>query len=137
LTARSADDLLAAARSQIRRVEPGELGELHAEGALVVDIRPADQRAAEGELGFGLIVERNVLEWRFDLTGNHTLPELSDYDQPVVVVCSEGYASSLAAASLRELGFTRAGDLRGGYVAWRRWRDAGAGGTPDDPGATG
>jgi rhodanese-related sulfurtransferase len=91
---------------------------------LVVDIRPAAQRAAEGELGFGLIVERNVLEWRFDLTASHALPEVHGYDQPVVVVCSEGYASSLAAASLRELGFIGAGDLAGGYVAWRRWRDA-------------
>ena len=70
----------------------------------MVDIRPAAQRAAEGELGFGLIVERNVLEWRFDLTGSHTLPEVTGYDQPVVVVCSEGYASSLAADSLRRSG---------------------------------
>ena len=136
MTAHSADDLLASARAKIRRVEPDELDALTAAGALVVDIRPAAQRAVEGELGFGLIVERNVLEWRFDLSGNHTLPEVSDYEQPVVVVCSEGYASSLAAASLRDLGFTGAGDLTGGYVAWRRWRDAGAVGTPDDFGTT-
>ena len=77
LTAHSADDLLASARARIRRVEPDELDALFAAGALVVDIRPAAQRAAEGELGFGLVVERNVLEWRFDLTGNHTLPEVS------------------------------------------------------------
>ena len=64
-----------------------------------------------------------MLEWRFDLLGDHALPEVEGYDQPVVVVCSEGYASSLAAASLRELGFTHAGDLTGGYLAWRRWRD--------------
>jgi rhodanese-related sulfurtransferase len=126
LTARSADELLAQARAHIRRVEPEDLEALHNGGALVVDIRPAAQRAAEGELGFGLVVERNVLEWRFDLTGDHTLPDVSGYDQAVVVVCSEGYASSLAAASLCELGFREAGDLRGGYVAWRRWRDAGA-----------
>ena len=107
-----------------------------AAGAVVVDIRPAAQRAAEGELEFGLIVERNVLEWRFDLTGSHSLPEVTGYDQPVVVVCSEGYASSLAAASLRELGFSGAGDLSGGYVAWRRWRDAQADDTPDVPGTT-
>ena len=137
MTAHSAEDLLASARAKIRRVEPDELDALHAAGAVVVDIRPAAQRAAEGELGFGLIVERNVLEWRFDLTGTHTLPEVSGYDQPVVVVCSEGYASSLAAASLRELGFTGAGDLSGGYVAWRRWRDAQADGTPDAPGTSG
>jgi rhodanese-related sulfurtransferase len=133
VTARSIDELLADARSRIARVEPEELDHLQAEGALVVDIRPAAQRAAEGELGFGLIVERNVLEWRFDLTGSHTLPEVTGYDQPVVVVCSEGYASSLAADSLRQLGFTRAGDLAGGYQAWRRWQ---AGARPATPDAT-
>jgi rhodanese-related sulfurtransferase len=133
VTARSTDDLLADARLRIARVEPEELDRLQAEGALVVDIRPSAQRAAEGELGFGLIVERNVLEWRFDLTGSHTLPEVTGYDQPVVVVCSEGYASSLAADSLRELGFTRAGDLTGGYKAWRRWR---AGPPPAAPDST-
>ena len=97
----------------------------------MVDIRPAAQRAAEGELGFGLIVERNVLEWRFDLTGTTRCPRSPGYDQPVVVVCSEGYASSLAADSLRQLGFAGAADLAGGYQAWRRWR-AGARATPPD-----
>jgi rhodanese-related sulfurtransferase len=123
VTARSADDLLAAARARIRRFEPEQLEQLLADGALVVDIRPAAQRATEGELGFGLIVERNVLEWRFDLSGGDALAEVNGYDQPVVVVCSEGYASSLAAASLRDLGFAGAGDLAGGFRAWRRWRD--------------
>jgi rhodanese-related sulfurtransferase len=131
VTVRSADDLLAEARGRIGRVEPEELDRLQGEGGLVVDIRPAAQRAAEGELGFGLIVERNVLEWRFDLTGSHTLPEVTRYDQPVVVVCSEGYASSLAADSLRQLGFTRAADLAGGYQAWRRWQAGGRQGPPD------
>jgi rhodanese-related sulfurtransferase len=123
VTATSIDDLLAQARSRIDRVDPDAFESLRADGALVVDIRPAAQRAAEGELGFGLVVERNVLEWRFDLTGSHTLPDVSSYDQAVVVVCSEGYASSLAADSLRQLGFTKAADLTGGYRAWRRWRD--------------
>jgi rhodanese-related sulfurtransferase len=122
VTGRSADDLLAEARSRMERAEPEDLEGLRADGALIVDIRPAAQRAAEGELGFGLVVERNVLEWRFDLTGDHTLSEVSSYDQPVVVVCSEGYASSLAADSLRQLGFTKAVDLAGGYQAWRRWQ---------------
>ena len=127
MTARSADDLLAQARGRIHRVQPEELDRLRADGALVVDIRPAAQRADEGELGFGVVVERNVLEWRFDLRGSHALPEVGGYDQPVVVVCSEGYASSLAAASLRDLGFTEAGDLAGGYRAWRRWQAVKAG----------
>ncbi len=123
MIARSANDLLALARARIRRVEPDDLEQLHAGGALVVDIRPAAQRAAEGELGFGVVVERSVLEWRFDLRGAHALAEVSGYDQPVVVVCSEGYASSLAAASLCDLGFAAAGDLAGGYRAWRRIHD--------------
>jgi rhodanese-related sulfurtransferase len=120
---RSVDELLADARAAIGRIDPPDLERAHAAGALVVDIRPERQRAGEGELGFGLVVERNVLEWRFDLMGRHTLPEVTSYDQAVVVVCSEGYASSFAAASLRQLGFRRAGDLAGGYRAWRAWRD--------------
>jgi rhodanese-related sulfurtransferase len=135
VTARSVDDLLALARNRIHRVEPDELEKLEAGGGLVVDIRPAAQRKAEGELGFGLIVERNVLEWRFDLRGNHALPEVTGYDQPVVVVCSEGYASSLAAASLLDLGFSGASDLAGGYQAWRRWRDGKPASTTPHPSA--
>ncbi len=122
MNTRTADEHLASARSQIDRVEPYELERVRAGGALVVDIRPERQRAAEGELGFGIVVERNVLEWRFDLLGSNALPEVEGYDQPVVVICSEGYASSLAAASLRQLGFNRAADLAGGYRAWRAWR---------------
>ena len=128
MTARSADDLVALARARIRRVEPGDLEQLRANGALVVDIRPAAQRAAEGDLGFGVVVERNVLEWRFDLRGGHALAEVSGYDQPVVVVCSEGYASSLAAASLQDIGLVNATDLAGGFLAWAR------AGLPSQPG---
>jgi rhodanese-related sulfurtransferase len=124
MTPRRVDDLLADSRRRIDRVEPHDLEARRAAGALVVDIRPAAQRAAEGELGFGLIVERNVLEWRFDLLGDHVLPEVQDYSQDVIVVCSEGYASSFAAAALRDLGFVRASDLVGGYKAWERWRAA-------------
>jgi rhodanese-related sulfurtransferase len=123
VSAHSAEQLLAQARSRIERVPPAELEHRHAAGALVVDIRPDRQRAAEGELGCALVVERNVLEWRFDLQGDHALEEVTGYDQPVIVVCSEGYASSLAADSLRRLGFERAADLAGGYRAWSAWRD--------------
>jgi rhodanese-related sulfurtransferase len=119
---RSADELMAEARRDVERVAPENLERVHATGALVVDIRPERQRAHEGELGFGLIVERNVLEWRFDLQGDHSLPEVHHYDQQVVIVCSEGYASTLAAASLRQLGFNKATDLAGGYQAWRSLR---------------
>lgn len=122
MSGRTVDELLAAARDQIDRVEPAQLEALHAAGALVVDIRPEHQRAEEGELGFGVIVERNVLEWRLDPASGHTLPEVHDHEQQVVVVCSEGYASSFAAASLQELGFSRAADLAGGFRAWEAWR---------------
>ena len=132
MSAQSADDLLALARHRIRRFEPDELDGIQADGGLVVDIRPAAQRASEGELGFGLIVERNVLEWRFDLRGGRALPEVTGYDQPVVVVCSEGYASSLAAASLVDLGFALAGDLDGGFQAWRRWHEGSPAPTTSD-----
>ena len=117
----SVDDLVERARRRIRRVGPHELEGLVAEGGLVIDIRPAEQRGREGELPGALVVERNVLEWRLDPTSDHRLPQVRDLEQPVVVVCSAGYASSLAAASLADLGFTRAVDLVGGYQAWSTW----------------
>jgi rhodanese-related sulfurtransferase len=123
VTPHSADELLEASRRDVERVGPEDLEALQAAGSLVVDIRPERQRAEEGELGFGDVIERNVLEWRFDLQGDHVAPRVEDYGQHVIVVCSEGYASSLAAASLRELGFGRATDLAGGYKAWREWKD--------------
>ena len=118
---RTADDLVAEARRHIGRVRPDELDAVLSDGGLVVDIRPAGQRRSEGELPGATVVERNVLEWRLDPSGAHRLPEVRDHDQQVVVVCSEGYASSLAAAALVDLGFTRASDLEGGFLAWRAW----------------
>lgn len=94
-------------------------------GGLIIDIRPVGQRAVEGTLPGALVVERNVLEWRLDPDGSHRLPDVTDFDRPVVVFCSQGYASSLAAASLRSLGYRRVSDLVGGYQAWRAWVDAG------------
>lgn len=119
----SVDRLVDAARQQIDRTAPAQLDELGARGALVIDIRPASQRDAEGGLPGALVVERNVLEWRLDPTGPHRLPEVTSFDQPVVVLCSEGYASSLAADSLRALGYPNATDLIGGYRAWQAWKD--------------
>jgi rhodanese-related sulfurtransferase len=117
----SVDELVERARRRIRRVGPHELEGLMAEGGLVVDIRPAEQRRSEGALPGALVVERNVLEWRLDPTSDHRLPEVRGVHQPVVVVCSAGYASSLAAASLSDLGYERAADLVGGYQAWSAW----------------
>ena len=122
MTTASVDQLLAAARRHIDRVSPEDLGRWRVAGALVIDIRPERQRADEGEFDHAIVVERNVLEWRFDLRGDHALGDIDGYGQPIVVACSAGYASSLAAASLRDLGFTRVADLAGGYQAWRAWR---------------
>lgn len=112
------DDLLAAARSRIRRLGPVEAAAAWDRGALLVDIRPTLQRELEGRIPGALVVERNVFEWRLDPAGDHRLAEVRDHGQEVIVVCSEGYASSLVAATLVDLGFTRAADLEGGFVAW-------------------
>jgi rhodanese-related sulfurtransferase len=88
------------------------------DGAVVVDIRPAAQRETHGVLPGALVIERNVLEWRFDPTSDARLP-MADYDLEVIVICQEGYTSSLAAASLHDLGIHRATDVIGGYAAWR------------------
>jgi rhodanese-related sulfurtransferase len=110
------DRLLERARQGMDRVTAEELpGEVEA-GALVVDIRPVAQRERDGELDGALVVDRNVLEWRLDPTCPHRLPE-ADAERRVIVVCNEGYQSSLAAATLRELGVRRATDLVGGYQA--------------------
>jgi len=120
----SADDLVLRARRRIGRIKPDELDGVVAAGGLVVDIRPAAQRQAEGELPGAVVVERNVLEWRLDPGGSHRLAEVTDLERPVVVVCSEGYASSLAAESLADLGYRSVSDLVGGYRAWSAWQGA-------------
>ena len=86
---------------------------------VLVDIRPAAQRAAEGGIAGALVVERNVLEWRFDPRSDARVPVADRYDLRVIVFCSEGYTSSLAAASLRDLGLLNATDMIGGYKAWK------------------
>ncbi len=88
-------------------------------GALVVDIRPIEQRQRDGDLPGAVVVDRNVLEWRLDPTSPHRIPEAGDPLRRVIVVCNEGYASSLAADTLRRLGLERATDLAGGFQAWR------------------
>ncbi|GJF28009.1 sulfurtransferase [Kitasatospora sp. NE20-6] len=109
---------MARSRDGVHRPGPVEAQAAVAAGARLVDIRPAAQRAREGEIPGALIVERNVLEWRLDPAGSHRIPEATGHGVAWIVVCSEGYASSLAAASLRELGLHRATDLDGGFVAW-------------------
>jgi len=116
--ARTIDELLADARSRIVRVTPVEAAARISAGAVLVDIRPAAQRAREGEVPGALAVERNVLEWRFDPASDARLPEATGYDVDVVILCSEGYTSSLAADALRSLGLHRATDVVGGFLAW-------------------
>ncbi len=87
--------------------------------AILVDIRPEGQRALEGSIAGALVVERNVLEWRFDPACSARLPVATDHDIQVIVFCSEGYTSSLAAVALHELGVYRATDIIGGFQAWR------------------
>ncbi|MGY0057935.1 rhodanese-like domain-containing protein [Streptomyces sp. LZ34] len=118
-TKRSIDELLAEARVGLHRLGPAEAAAAQAEGGLLVDIRYAALRERDGTIPGALIVERNELEWRLDPLCDHRLPEATDHDLRIVVVCNEGYASSLAAVSLRQLGLSRATDLVGGFQAWR------------------
>jgi rhodanese-related sulfurtransferase len=114
--ARSIDQILDEARSRLTRITPEEA---HADSdALLIDIRPGAQRAAEGEIPGALIIERNHLEWRFDPESDARVPEATGYDVRTVIFCSEGYTSSLAAAALQDLGLARATDMIGGFKAW-------------------
>src|SRR2546429_4306117 len=109
------DDVLDAARARLpTRVLAADLAKVAGGGGLIVDIRPVEQRSRDGELPGALVVDRNVLEWRLDPTSPHRVAEVRGHDQPIVLVCDEGYASSLAAASLQRLGLRGATDLDGG-----------------------
>lgn len=110
--------MLAAARSRLTRLTPRSASGEMARGAVLVDIRPAAQRAAAGEIPGSWIIERNHLEWRLDPASGARLPWVSGYGHRVIVICAEGYTSSLAAASLQELGLSRATDVDGGFAAW-------------------
>ncbi|WP_439938030.1 rhodanese-like domain-containing protein [Nocardia sp. N13] len=115
---RSIDALLADARAGLVRLTPEEALRAQADGAVLVDIRPEADRRAEGAIPGAVVVERTVLEWRLDPACEARLPWAS-YDLHVVVVCNEGYSSSLAAATLQQLGVDRATDLVGGFRAWK------------------
>ncbi len=122
------DELLERVRAGYRRIGAREAYAAARTGAaLLVDIRYAALRERDGLIPGALVIERNELEWRLDPQGSHRVPEATGHDLPVVVVCDEGYASSLAAASLHRLGLHRATDLVGGFQAWR------AAGLPVEP----
>jgi rhodanese-related sulfurtransferase/mannose-6-phosphate isomerase-like protein (cupin superfamily) len=116
----SIEQVLTAARARLQRLSADEAYKAMGKtGAILVDIRPQDQRAIEGSIPGALVVERNVLEWRFDPASSARLQITTDHDIHVIVFCSEGYTSSLAALALQELGLWRATDMVGGFHAWR------------------
>ena len=116
--ARTIDEILVAARARLRRLTPQQaFGEVSS-GGVLIDIRPAAQRAGKGEIPGSTIVERNHLEWRLDPCSDARLSWVTGYDHRVIVFCVDGYTSSLAAVALHDLGLHRATDLIGGFRAW-------------------
>jgi rhodanese-related sulfurtransferase len=111
------DDMLRMVRGRLDRVTPQDLAGEMASGALVVDIRPIEQRLRDGGLPGAVVIDRNVLEWRLDPTSSHHIPEVRNGHRRIILVCNEGYSSSLAAATLQDLGLRSATDLVGGFQA--------------------
>jgi rhodanese-related sulfurtransferase len=125
------DEMLAAARARLLRLTPQQAFRECSGGGVLVDIRPAAQRAADGEVPGSTVVERNHLEWRLDPCCDARLPWVTGYDHRVIIICQDGYTSSLAAAALQDLGLHGATDVIGGFRAWT------ALGLPCAPGGTG
>lgn len=116
--ARTIDELLASVRDRIGRVHPAEVPARVTAGALLVDTRPEEQRRRDGAVPGAVVIDRNVLEWRLDPASPDRIPQVTGYDLEVVVLCNQGYSSSLVADTLRALGLTRAVDVIGGFEAW-------------------
>jgi rhodanese-related sulfurtransferase len=125
---RTVDELLAAARAGLDRLTPEQAQSAARDGAVLLDIRSEVARARDGVIPGAAFHPRSVLEWRLDPASGHSDPALADPGLHVILVCEEGCSSSFAAATLQELGFTRATDLIGGFEAWR------AAGLPIEPG---
>ena len=115
------DVLLEESRRGLDRVLPADLASEFIAGALVVDTRPSEQRRRDGDMPGAVIIDRNVLEWRLDPTCPHHISQVSTADVRIIIVCNEGYSSSLAAATLRHLGLSRATDLIGGFQGWMQF----------------
>src|SRR6266852_4926462 len=113
------DQVLEKARRRLVRVEPEQAAIELARGALLVDTRTAAQRAEQGEIPGAIVIDRTVLEWRLDPTSSSRLEQVTDHQVRVIVVCAEGYSSSLAAASLHDIGLVNATDVIGGFLAWK------------------
>jgi rhodanese-related sulfurtransferase len=116
--ARTIDELLTQVRGRIRRVHPTEAAARLAAGALLVDTRPWEQRSRDGEVPGAVVVDRNVLEWRLDPASPWRIPQVTGYDVEVIVLCNQGYSSSLVADTLHTLGLHRTADVVGGFEAW-------------------
>jgi rhodanese-related sulfurtransferase len=112
------DDLLNTARAGVVRVSAGEAASLHAEGALLVDTRNAERRRQDGVIAGSIVIDPNVIQWRLDPASPSRIGEVHDHSERVVVICHEGYSSSLVVASLRQLGLHRATDVAGGFRSW-------------------
>jgi rhodanese-related sulfurtransferase len=115
----TAEELLARARARLHRVEPADAAAAMAGGAVLVDIRSDAERDRDGVVPGAVRIARNVLEWRCDPASQWRDPAVSDPARPLIVMCGEGYQSSLAAVTLQELGLPHATDLAGGFQAWR------------------
>src|SRR5712691_151965 len=116
------DEVVERARRRLLRVTPEQAAAELAEGALLVDTRLESQRAGQGEIPGAIVIDRTVLEWRLDPTSPSRIEQARDHQIRVIVVCAEGYSSSLAAASLQDIGLVNATDLIGGFEAWRSAR---------------
>jgi rhodanese-related sulfurtransferase len=121
------DALLATARERLDRTTPERAAVELREGAVMVDVRPVEQRERDGLVPGAIVIARNVLEWRCDPAGEARDPRLAEPGRRLIVMCDEGYQSSLAAATLQDIGLPRATDLVGGFQAWR------AAGLPVEP----
>ncbi len=124
---RTVEDLLAEARSRIERLEPRVAAAAAGAGGVIVDLRCTDDRQAEGAIPGALAVPRSVLEWRADPSSEHRDERIASFERHLILVCNDGFSSSLAAANLRELGFEHVSDIVGGFRAWK------AEGLPVDP----
>ena len=113
------DELLADARRRLNRLEAAEALRAMRSGTALVDIRSDSQIARDGTIAGALVIPRNVLEWRLDPASRHRHPHAPQLDEQVILLCDEGYQSSLAAATLQQLGFAHATDVEGGFQAWR------------------
>jgi rhodanese-related sulfurtransferase len=113
------EERLEQARCRLVRVDAVRAAEELALGALLVDTRTETQQAQQGEIPGALVIDRTVLEWRLDPTSEARIPQAADHQVRVIVVCADGYSSSIAAASLQDIGLVNATDLIGGFQAWK------------------